>query len=765
MSGMRRRVVLLQPLLIMTSVVGALGFVLVYWLFLTAANSLGGVSQLRESIATNSMNLWIWSTPYPKPYDVHVYLLTVFGMAGILVWVSARFARAPFVPLEATHTTEMGLRIAAICLPVLLVSLFGQYPDDMRTSYFWTVKTLTGTRYALVIVAAVMMVSFPYVVGGAARNFARSPQGLPMMRWAVWAFVLLVSFLSIYEPGYPLQILHDAGYLAPIHQVLSGRTIYKDVASQYLFMGAYPLALLAKMGILAEDYRNFMVLLTMLWVVQLSVLFALVRKATRSDYWGLMCVCCTISVSILSPWLSPVGIPNTGPLRWMGFFLLPLLMAHLGYGSRVVVALLVLMIFGAIDVGIQATAAYAVYRVIALSLDWRRWRRALEDTILFGFLASAMLGLLQLFMLTRTGQLLHLHEVFYTIERYSYSGFGMVPLMFRTPLYLLVAVNLSAIVFAALAIRRDANGGRRTPRMQHAHLLLFSSCLALVATTYYVGRSTDGNLFNVAQFTMVPLFLLLPFLRRHAMPSLIASYRPALATHLLVASLLIGLPIVGGRIYVGEKLERKIQAGVAGMVKVDDVLSPFIDQDVALIRRSFAAREAVLWLGNDAGTFVLARTNHPFLLYFSPHRWALTTQDLRSDLDRVAARGLVPNKIVVECTDAIRYSLARKAGLVFATYDRSGLVHPTNAHDTRRADHERFRTEARKLCQGRNPARYNAFLPNDFYQDKWNQLFNFAEAASAAFGVEYTLDIASDCSGHNCVLVRAQFGRAERVRQ
>ncbi len=765
MSRMRRRASLLRLVLIITGVAGALGFVPAYWSLLNVANRLAGIPQLRESVSKHSLNLWIWSPPYPMPYDAYAYLLVAFGIAGGLVLASVHFTRERRFTLEPTRGTEIGLRVTLVGLLGLLAVLLGQYPDDLRTSYSWTVATFTGGRAVAVLLTVVVMVSCPYVVAVVAQRLAQRPRPAWIGRWIVWAVVLLFSFLLVYEPGYPLQILHDDGYLAPIHQAINGRTIYRDVASQYLFMGVYPFVALRKLGLLAEDYRNFTVLLTILWVAQLSILFALVRRATRSDYWGLMCVFSTISVSILGPWLSPVGIPNTGPVRWLGFFLLLLLMAYRGHRSRATILLLVAIVLGEVDVGIQATIAYAVYRMIALALDWRHWRRAVEDAILYGLLMGAMFGLVQLFMFVRTGEVLGLSEIFYTITKYGHLGAGMVPMAFKSYLYLLVAVNFLAVVFAVSAILRYTIDRRHAWRTEYAHLLLFSSCLALVASVYYVRRATDGNLFNVAQFTMVPLFLLLPILWRRATSYAPGAHRPALVAHLVIACLLIGVPLASGRIYVGEKLARKVDAGLSGLVSLHDVLSPFIDQDVALMRRSFTDREAVLWLGNDTGTFVLARTGHPSLLYFSPHRWALTAEDLRSAFGRVAADGAVPDRIIVECTDAVRYALARKAGVVFATYDRKGFVQASEAYEKRRVDYERFKEEANTRCRGTNPPRYNTFLPNDLYQDKWNQIFSFAEAASAAFQVAYTLDIEKDCTGHNCLLVKAQPETARGARK
>jgi hypothetical protein len=291
-------------------------------------------------------------------------------------------------------------------------------------------------------------------------------------------------------------------YLGPVNEVLHGRTLLVDVFAQY---GVGVIYLLAGLfSLIPIGYGTLALVLSALTVVEFGLIYAIVRIAGRSQLIAVLASGVAIVYVIYGQIQSFVAYPSTGPLRF-GLPYVVILLEVVAARSRartrglllasvVVTALASLWSFETFAYTLAAFLAITAVKSVAE-------REAVRDILRQRLipLVAAVAALQVLFAVaTRaaSGGWPQWGTYLDYIRLYSVQGFYTLPVESWSPAFLLAGVSFaSALLLAFVAVRR--------PTLLRSRKDLFvglagSTAFAILAFTYFVGRSHPNNLHHVA---------------------------------------------------------------------------------------------------------------------------------------------------------------------------------------------------------------------------------------------------------------------------
>ena len=291
-------------------------------------------------------------------------------------------------------------------------------------------------------------------------------------------------------------------YLGPVNEVLHGRTLLVDVFAQY---GVGVIYLLAGLfSLIPVGYGTFALVLSALTVIEFTLIYAIVRIAGRSQPIAILATVVAIVYVIYGQIQSFVAYPSTGPLRFglpYVVMLLEVLAARRTTSTRgfrqasaTVTALASLWSF--------ETFAYTLAAFLAISaLEAVADREAVRDVARRRLLP--LVGLVALFQIlfavgTRaaSGGWPRWGTYLDYIRLYSVQGFYTLPVTPWSPGFLLAGVCFaSALLLAVVAVQRPS---LVLVRRDLFAALAGSTGFAILAFTYFVGRSHPNNLHHVA---------------------------------------------------------------------------------------------------------------------------------------------------------------------------------------------------------------------------------------------------------------------------
>jgi hypothetical protein len=354
--------------------------------------------------------------------------------------------------------------------------------------------------------------SFSLVVASALAavwTFLRFRRWIPF--WIVdgLAVVLIASLIfdDFWWAGYfnwgGLQLDNQNFYLGPTNEILHGRTLLVDMFSQYgvgviYFLGGF-------FAFVPIGYGTFSMLVSALYALEILALYAVVRLATRSQVVAILATAVAIVFVIFGQLYTLVLFPSSGALRFgppFAVLLLEVLAARAGArrqtlqaASAVVTALLSLWSF--------ETFAYALVAYLAIVVLEAAAERGRAREVLWRRLSPLVLTVLVV------------HVVFAVATRaaagswpawrtyldylpvlHSVGGYFTLPVPPWSPAFVLAAACFASALLLALLVARG-------PELVRERRELFvgiagSTAFAILAFTYYVGRSHPNNLHHIA---------------------------------------------------------------------------------------------------------------------------------------------------------------------------------------------------------------------------------------------------------------------------
>jgi hypothetical protein len=407
-----------------------------------------------------------------------------FLLAGVAVLALSELAAGQFRRALAVASAR-ALGFGWLVVPLFVVAALAFLPSSTYDSRgFWLAFPVALLLAALGAGAGVLSPHRPAVVVDVVAILLIAATVCDVFFWDGW------------------MIDNHNYYLGPVNELLHGRVLLVDVFAQY---GVGVIYLLAGLfSLIPIGYGTFALVLSALTVIEFALIYAVVRIAGRSQPIAILATAVAIVFVIYGQIQSFVAYPSTGPLRFAlpyVVILLEVLSARSTTSTRsfrqasvAVTALASLWSFETFAYTLAAFLAISAFGAVA---D----REAVGDVARRRLLP--LVGLVALFQVlfavgTRaaSGGWPRWGTYLDYIRLYSVQGFYTLPVTPWSPGFLLAGTCFaSALLLALVAVRwPDLVLVRRDLFVA----LAGSTAFAILAFTYFVGRSHPNNLHHVA---------------------------------------------------------------------------------------------------------------------------------------------------------------------------------------------------------------------------------------------------------------------------
>jgi hypothetical protein len=316
------------------------------------------------------------------------------------------------------------------------------------------------------------------------------------------AIALAITLLAT-DVEFPPMPVNDNLYLGPVNDILHGRSMLVDAYSQYGVANMYVLALVFK--IIPLGYGAFELFNGALWATWLFGVYAILRAARVPRALGVLAVVLVMLSSMFSEianWVSIVGYPSTGPLRFGLPYVVVLAMVLAARRDRpttlhaVAIATVALSAIWSFEAFVYTGATFLAACGMDVIARQGRLRRFLQ------MVAAALAGCIAVHAIfaiatkVRSGSWPDWAGYLEFIRVYGTQGFGQQAVdAWSAGLPMAFFYFVSALAIVAFAVwRRDVVRQHRESFVALAALTM----LSVAVYTYFLGRSHVNNLHHVA---------------------------------------------------------------------------------------------------------------------------------------------------------------------------------------------------------------------------------------------------------------------------
>jgi len=319
---------------------------------------------------------------------------------------------------------------------------------------------------------------------------------------------LLLAIFTISSFGFDLNLkteeYHQGFFLGPVLDVINGRSALVDVSAQYGVGILYFLSMLFLFNPINVNLANFSFLLNVVDIVYVLILFLIIRKLTRSDFYALVIIFIGLMINRSNPdgGLVPQIFPSTGGLRYV-WGLLPVLFLSFTALRNLRIALLIFFLSVANSWSSEALVAanvslfsICVAKYIKCNNSWRVLLKFGIGQILLIIISWSILVVFTYF---RSDHSIEVDNYLDYVRLYA-SGFGWVSPDLHSVWSVYCLSYVSGAVLA-LILPRFATGDHVDYQQP---LILFSlSMVGFIQSLYYVYRAHTSNLYHIVWIPLI----------------------------------------------------------------------------------------------------------------------------------------------------------------------------------------------------------------------------------------------------------------------
>lgn len=348
----------------------------------------------------------------------------------------------------------------------------------------------------------------------------------------------LLAIFTISSFGFDLNLkteeYHQGFFLGPVLDVINGRSALVDVSAQYGVGIFYFLSLLFLLNPINVNLANFSFLLNIIDIFYILIIFVIIKKLTKSDFYALAIVFIGLMVNRSNPdgGLVPQIFPSTGGLRYV-WGLLPVLLLSFTTLRHLRIALLIFVLSVANSWSSEALVAANVSLFSIYVAEYLKYKKSVYVLVKAGIgqlllIISSWAGLAA-FTYFRSDHSIEVDNYLDYVRLYA-SGFGWVSPDLHSVWSVYCLSYVSGAVLA-LCLPRFAVGDyadRKGP------LILFSlSMVGFMQSLYYVYRAHTSNLYHIMWIPLIIIAFIVKesYLRsrsypvhRHALVGLIVAF-------------------------------------------------------------------------------------------------------------------------------------------------------------------------------------------------------------------------------------------------
>ncbi len=342
-----------------------------------------------------------------------------------------------------------------------------------------------------------------------------------------YLFIFITIFILIYNPKYPYsyqslslygsihQFLHANFYIAPINEVINGKSLLVDAHAQYGILTTYFPSLIFK--IIGLSYANFVLYTMILAVIYAIIFFLLLRVLSKNSLLALIGILAYIKLAYyrgIDPGWEAFVLPSSTPLRYFFDILVAFLVFNFfKIGARpfkkllLVSGVAVLALFYNPEFGLPVFIAYGAALATDLVLAFinkEKGKDILSKSLKYLFSLEiaviAVVGIISFLTWVRSGVLPdwggYLNYIFFYAQ-----GFNDAPMPIWGLYYLPLLTYLIGYYYLLTRIYHH--------QPKDVQLLIFLVSYGLMIFVYYINLSETHHLLTVIHPSILIIFVLI----------------------------------------------------------------------------------------------------------------------------------------------------------------------------------------------------------------------------------------------------------------
>lgn len=556
--------------------------------------------------------------PLLKPeYDISIYLVTLF-LLMFFFWLVKKISQTNlFNQLKKKKFNTFIKLILIVPLGLYFISKLGPFPlsegQQINNSYSFP--------YLLVITWLLLFF-------GGLFWLVRKNRTFKVVLMII--LVIVIAFLT-FAAKFPIYYHEYAFFTGPILEIAHGKTIYSQIGSQYSFLLVLLLGYLAKFSLF--DIAYMPVLIWLLYIVQYFFCFYLIYKISDSVMMALLGLFSIITVNYYSLMHLGINFPQIGPARWLPLILsIYFLYRFQDIRSKKFILILAFLTFFMVDSGIYIIMAYLTTLATIFIKEKIGFLKILKNIL---FLFISLIGfylVINLINLSLGYRFINIALAFSKIGQYSQLGFGMLPILGQSYIWLIIATYIISLIYYFKQIKTNLTD----------NILIYSAHLSVFTSIYYLGRSHPHNLFNISLFVIFNISILISIIIKKKSVSWL---KPVIL--LIFYLLFIVMPTYARGQAISENIKQQLDRLSLKDIfipDIKDVLAKYEDE-VSLINNYIPEKNIVIIFVEDTYLFYLTNKNN--LMNMNPQNMISTQEDSDFGLSNVFK--ICPKRIAVEC--------------------------------------------------------------------------------------------------------------------
>lgn len=550
----------------------------------------------------------------PEPFEIPLYLLLsiiVTLLAFIYFYYRKKILNIFLINLKNSLMYKL---IFLFALVAVFISKLSDYP--LRES-----TVLPPGNFVLYISVLIVAIS----VFKSIDLFFQNSKKL-----ITYGFALAVIVILTFTPRFPIGTNDYSAFFGPMIEAASGKTIYTEFNSQYGFFSVLFFGFLYKYGF------NLMYVSVFAWIMYVFEYFSsfyILYKVTKSSIFSFLGLFSIITINYYSLIHIPMLNPQSNIFRVPQVMLaIALFLFFKNFKSKIFIMLIAFLSFWTVDTGIVLILGYS----LTIFFQFLKRQIAFKEvifTILYFLLNICCIYLLiNLALITIGYKPINSVLIFEQIRNHGQLGFNMAAIPSKTFFWVFILIYFSCVFYFI----------KNTTDSVSAKLILFIANLSLFMDAYYVGRSIDHNLFHIAIFSLLNLFLLLGLLLKKNLNNFIVL--------LIIFITLVFIPAFNRQYATSGIIDKNLKNFTLGNIfepEIDDkYLTNFYKDELTLVHKSIFEKALIILSQDDTYLFYLLKKKN--LLNGNPQGEYFLKEDVAKAIDK--AGKICPAKIITSCS-------------------------------------------------------------------------------------------------------------------
>lgn len=557
---------------------------------------------------------------FPEPFEMPLYLILSFFLT-VAIWLLAKI----YLKKNMIIATPLKYFFFLI-LTIQFITKLDHFPLANEL-YPYNLRP-HGMIYNIVLALyigtiSLIIVEFTFV----AKIFAKKKFIIPVLFICIGFIIAFFTF----EPRFPISAHEYKYFYGPIWEVISGKTLFTSIHTDYGFYATLFFALLYKFRLFSFSHLPIYVWIA--FIIQYFLSFYLIFKISRSMVFALIGLFSIITINYFCFFVLPITITQYSAMRRLPSVLLLFFLYKFKKIDSRLFSLLAITDFWIVDTGISILMALGLtflYFTFLRYINLKKFFVSIISLILFQGCVFLVINIVHLLAGYRY---INYVDILNSLKEHAVTGLTMIPIESHNFFWLVILIYFASMLYVFY----------KKGQVEANQLIILSANLSLFNSLYFVGRSHPANILDISIIVLLNFFLLLGDVWKT-----ILSMKLKTILTLLLFFIFIVYPAFERRYslteLVAQKL-RRIEQGQIFTLESDQILQKQFAKDLELISKNLTQKEIII-LSRDE-TFLFFLSGKKNLLDVNPQSGIDTLSEMNFAVKK--AISVCPKKIAVDC--------------------------------------------------------------------------------------------------------------------